>query len=352
LKAPGNEKIRRFASEHIAGRNLYEGPFPSDLWEMMRSEGLLEPLTSYSEISSAGETLVRHGGNIGIALSWMLHELTCRFVFDRLGTPEQKAMPAGGKTACIAMSEPGTGAHPKHMKSRAEFTRNGYVITGEKAYITNAPIADILVVIAVTGEKEGRKEFSALIVPESSEGLSVADMDLPFLRPSPHGTVKIDSCIVPGKNLIGTKGKAYDEIVLPFREIEDIMMMGPLAGAMGFIMDGLAKKLRHSEPGEEVLLMLGRMKAISGAAAFIAGKAAAALDENIENDLLPVILVSRKMAAEFQELAGRIISESNYVNKKLSIMIEDFGKIIKIADGVSKIKQKRLGETLLRQNGN
>lgn len=343
--------MRRFASEHIAGRNLYEGPFPRDLWKMMRSEGLLEPFTSYSEISSAGEALVRYGGNIGIALSWMLHQLACRFVINRLGTLEQKAMLAGGKTACLAMSEPGTGAHPKHMKSRAELTPGGYVITGEKAFITNAPIADLFVVITVTGEKEGRKEFSALIVPESSEGLKVADMDLPFLRPSPHGTVKIDTCAVPEENLIGTKGKAYDEIVLPFREVEDIMMMGPLAGAMRFVMDGLAKMLRHSEPGEEVLLMLGRMKAISGAAAFIAGKAAVALDENIENDLLPVILVSRTMAAEFLELAGRIISESKDGNKQLSIMIGDFGKIIRIADGVSKIKQKRLGETLLRQNG-
>jgi acyl-CoA dehydrogenase len=343
--------MKRFASEHIAGRNLNEGLFPSDLWEMMCSDGLLDPLTGYFEISSAGEALVRYGGNIGIALSWMLHQLTCRFVFDRLGTLEQKAILAGGKTACLAMSEPKTGAHPKHMKTRAELSGDSYSITGEKAYITNAPIADLFVVIAVTGEKEGRKEFSALIVPESSEGLKVADMDLPFLRPSPHGTVKIDTCAVPEENLIGTKGKAYDEIVLPFREVEDVMMMGPLAGAMGFIMDGIVKISRHTEINDEVLLMLGRMKAITGAAAFIARKTAAALDENIENKLLSVILVSRTMAAEFQELAGKLISGNAAGDEKLSIMLDDFGKMIRIADGVSKIKQKRLGETLLRQNG-
>ncbi|HEY9160276.1 MAG TPA: acyl-CoA dehydrogenase [Desulfomonilia bacterium] len=351
MKTPCNEKMRRFASEHIAGRNLCEGPFPSDIWEMMRSEGLLEPFMSYSEISSAGEALVKHGGNIGIALSWMLHQLACRFVFERLGTDKQKAMLAGGKTVSLAMSEPKTGAHPKHMKTRAELTRDGYVITGEKAFITNAPIADILVVIAVTDEKEGRKEFSALIVPESSEGLKVADMDLPFLRPSPHGTLKIDSCTVPEKNLIGKEGKAYEEIVLPFREVEDIMMMGPLAGAMGFIMDGIVKILRHTGINDEDLLMLGRMKAISGTAAFIAEKTAAELNENIKSKLLPVILVSRTMAAEFQELAGRIISDSNDGSKQLSIMIDDFGKIIRIADGVSKIKQRRLGKSLIGQDG-
>ncbi len=348
--ATGNEKMKQFASEHIAGRNLYEGPFPSDLWEMMCSDGLLEPLKGYSEISSSGEALVRFGGNIGIALSWMLHQLACRFVFDRLGTPEQKAMLAGGKTACLAMSEPGTGAHPKHMKTRAELSGDSYSITGEKAYITNAPIADLFVVIAVTGEKEGRKEFSALIVPESSAGLSVADMGLPFLKPSPHGSVKLDPCAVPEENLIGSEGMAYEEIVLPFREVEDIMMMGPLTGAMGFIMDGIVKIPRHTEINDEVLLMLGRMKAITGAAAFIARKAAAALDEDIENKLLSVILVSRTMAAEFQELAGKLISGNAAGDEKLSIMLDDFGKMIRIADGISKIKQKRLGETLLRQN--
>ena len=344
------EKMGQFAREHLAQRNLYAGPFPDDLWETMHSEGLLEPLACYSEISSSGEALVRHGGNIGIALSWMLHQLSYRFVFERLGTPEQIGMLTGGKTACLAMSEPKTGAHPKHMKTSAESTDSGYVITGEKAFITNAPIADIFVVIAVTGEEEGRKSFSAIIVPKSCAGLSVADMGIPFLRPSLHGIVKFDSCTVPKENLIGAQNSAYNEIVLPFREVEDVMMMGPLAGAMGFIMDGISKILRHSKVNDDILLTLGRMKAISGTSVFTAQKSAGMLDENIENNLLPVILVSRTMAAEFQELSEKIISGSPARNKQLSAMLADFAKMIRIADGVSMIKQKRLGETLLKQN--
>jgi alkylation response protein AidB-like acyl-CoA dehydrogenase len=343
-----SEKMVQFASEHIAGRDLAAGPFPHDVWEMMRSEGLLEPLTSYSEISSAGKALLRHGGNIGIALSWMLHQLAYRFVFERLGTPGQKEMLSGGKTACLAMSEPKTGAHPKYMKTRAEATDGGYVITGEKAFITNAPIADIFVVIAVTDEKEGRKKFSAIIVPKSSKGLSVVDMGIPFLRPSPHGIVKLDSCTVPNENLIGAEGSAYNEIVLPFREVEDVMMMGPLAGAMEFIISGIAAMLRASPTNDDILLMLGRMMAICETVVFIAEKAAGLLDENRAGNLLPVILVSRTMAAEFQEISDKIISGSTEGDKRLAVMLNDFSKLIRIADGVSMIKQKRLGEMLLK----
>ncbi len=343
------ERMVRFAGEHMAGRNLASGPFPCDVWEIMRSEGLLEPLKSYSEISSAGKALLRHGGNIGYCLSWMLHQLACRFVFERLGTPGQIEMLSGGKTACLAMSEPKTGAHPKHMKTRAELTDRGYVITGEKAFITNAPIADIFVVIAVTDEKEGRKKFSAIIVPKSSAGLSVVDMGIPFLRPSPHGFVKLDSCAVPKENLIGTGGSAYNEIVVPFREIEDVMMMGPLAGAMGFIVNGIAVILRDSPTNDDILLVLGRMKAICETAAFIADKAAGLLDEDVVDNLLPVILVSRSLAAEFQEISDNIISGSTKGDDRLPVMLSDFSRLIRIADGVSMIKQKRLGEMLLKK---
>jgi acyl-CoA dehydrogenase len=339
--------MRDFAEQNVLARDLHEGSFPNDIWEKMRAHGLLEPLISYSEISSAGEVLVRHGGNIGYCLSWMLHQLAYRFVFERLGTREQKEMLSGGKTACLAMSEPKTGAHPRHMKTRAELTSEGFVITGEKAFITNAPIADHFVVIAVTGENGGRKDFSAIIAPRSSAGLSVVDMGIPFLRPSPHGIVKLDSCIVPKENLIGKEGSAYNDIVLPFREVEDIMMMGPLAGAMKFIMGSIAETLKHSEVSDDILLMLGRMNAISETASFIAQKASGMLDENIENNLLPVILVSRTMAVEFQEISDKIILVSTAGDKHLPVMLTDFSKLIRIADSVSKIKQKRLGEMLL-----
>ena len=339
--------MKEFAEKYVFARDLHEGSFPNDIWEKMRARGLLEPFTSYSEISSAGESLVRYGGNIGYCLSWMLHQLAYRFVFERLGTPDQKKMLSGGKTACLAMSERKTGAHPKHMKTRAKLTPDGFVITGEKAFITNAPIADIFVVIAITDETEARKHFSAIIVPKSSAGLHVVDMGIPFLRPSPHGIVNLDSCIVPKENLIGKEGSAYNEIVLPFRVVEDIMMMGPLAGGMKFIMGCIADTLKYSKVSDDILLMLGRMNAISETTAFIADKAAGLLDENAPNNLLSVILVSRTLASEFCEISEKIVSGFAAGDNHLPVMLADVSKVIRIADGVSKIKQKRLGEMLL-----
>jgi alkylation response protein AidB-like acyl-CoA dehydrogenase len=345
-----NNLMKEFAGQYVFTRKLHEGSFPSDIWEKMRARGLLEPMGSYSEISSAGEALVRHGGNIGIALSWMLHQLAYHFVLERLGTPEQTGMLAGGKTSCLAMSEPKTGAHPKHMKTIAVSKEGSYVITGEKAFITNAPIADFFVVIAVTGENVDRKDFSAIIVPRSSAGLSVNDMDIPFLRPSPHGIVRFDSCIVPKENLIGSPGEAYNEIVLPFREVEDVMMMGPLAGAMGFIIYGIAGILRQSEISDDIPLMLGRMKAIGETVAFIAKMAAGLLDQSDSENLLPVILVSQTMAMEFSDISEKLLQGLTPDDDRLKVMLSDLCRTIHIADGVSRIKQRRLGEMLLKED--
>jgi acyl-CoA dehydrogenase len=338
------EKMTGFVKKHIADTNLNTDAFPDDIWGAMKAEGLLDICSSYYEIGMAGRQLVLEGGNIGIALSWMLHQLAGRFVFERLGNDFQKQMLFSGKTACLAMSEPKTGAHPKFMTTKAERVADGYIINGEKAYITNAPIADMAVVIAITSEDEGHKQFSAFIIPKDTPGMTISDMKIAFVKPSPHGTIKLEGCRVPHGALIGMPGRAYEQIVHPFREVEDACMMGIMSGAMSFILSNLKPNI---DLMEETKLAVGRMKAISDSVYILARQALIMLEEGNNQSLLSLILVLRSLGSEFFSMADKHAIHFRSEGPRLGMILKDAAAMIKIAGNVARIKQIKLGESIL-----
>ncbi len=191
------EQVSTFAKENIDPLNdLHKSDeFPFELWEKMGKAGLfgIGIPTEYGgsggnalTISMAGHELVKNGNNIGIGLSWLIHQLSAHFIITKFGTEKQKQqflpkLATGEMTICFAVSEPNTGAHPKHLKTVAEENTDGYTLNGEKTYLTNGPIANLFIVIAVTGFDSGKKLYSAYIVPKETQGVEMAEqIKLPF----------------------------------------------------------------------------------------------------------------------------------------------------------------------------
>jgi acyl-CoA dehydrogenase len=138
----------------------------------------------------------------------------------------------------VAISEPKVGAHPKLLTTRAERVDQGYRITGQKAWVTNGPSADAIVVFAITAEEQGRKRYSAFIVPRDTPGLTTEEMPgFHALRPSKHCLLTLDGCLMPNSAMLGDPGSAYDRMALPFRDIEDAVgtfgTLGALRHAIG-----------------------------------------------------------------------------------------------------------------------
>jgi acyl-CoA dehydrogenase len=242
------KNISRFAAENIASRHdLSErDDFPHDLWEKMAESGLfkigIEKLYGgsgggYLNLSEAAEALVKNGYNIGIATSWLYQQIVARFIIGGFGSEEQKhqllpQMALGKLTTSFAVSEPQRGAHPKYMTTAAIKDDSSYILTGEKTYLTNGPIAGLFIVIAVTEEGSPR-HFTAFLVPRQTAGLTVGvPLKLNFLKPSPHGSIVLNNCRLPDTAILGKEGTAYREMVIALGEIEDIVMMGTTAGAM------------------------------------------------------------------------------------------------------------------------
>lgn len=362
-----HEKVARFAQEHIACRNDLHtiDRFPLDIWQRMGREDLLGvalPATygglghDYLAMAITGETLVSQGHNMGIALSWLLHLLVARSLVLRFGNKDQKEeflprMARGQVTASIAASEPGTGAHPKYLKTTAIEKGNAYLLNGKKTYLTNGPLADLFVVIAVTGEDAGQKRFTAFLVPRESPGLIVnTPMDLDFLRPSPHCGIRLEDCPVPATHILGEKDSAYQDMVKPFRELEDVLMMGPVVGAMTRQLELLVDLARTQKSliTDELQEGLGRFQSLIHCLRIISYEAATMLDSPITHpEFLSLVLASRSLSRDAQSIVSRFITESG-LNKDddLDRLTRDIRHTMNIAENVARIKQKRLGQGL------
>ncbi len=357
----------RFAAEHIAGRERLHDliEFPPGLREQMAKSGLfgmgIDPAYggkggNSRDISTAGMALAEHGGNLGIALSFMMHELVARWFIGKFGTPDQKRawlpeLASGKMTACFAVSEPETGAHPKHLSTFARPDDDGYRLSGTKTYLTNGPMADLFIVIAVTKTDPGRKRFTAFLIPRETPGLTVADpMELPFLRPCPHGEISLEECPAGPGQVLGEMGSAFETMVLPLRTIEDTLMAGIFAGASAFQVQALARDIRTRQTGadDELLLALGRMCADVGVLKLIALSAAERIEQDGETEVVAATLSFRKLVQEFQDRLDALL-ETRQIrqNPEIKQMNADIAAAARIASRVTDIRLKKLGAALM-----
>lgn len=103
----------------------------------------------------------------------------------------------GQIVGCFGLTEPDAGSDPGAMRTRAESVQDGYRLSGSKTWITNAPIADIMI---VWGKLEGR--IRGFILERGMEGLSTPRIEGKFsLRASSTGSIVMDQVFVPEANL-------------------------------------------------------------------------------------------------------------------------------------------------------
>lgn len=157
---------------------------------------------------------------------------------------------AGKATLSVAISEPKAGAHPKHLKTTADRVGDDFILNGEKAFLTNGPIAQYFIVLAITKEHNARRSFSAILVDAETVGLERTDgVKIDFLHPCPHGGIRLQNCKVPAANLIGIEGEAFVRTSLRMRAIEDAVGAASHIGALKYLLDDILDNIpeEHAE---------------------------------------------------------------------------------------------------------
>jgi len=162
---------------------------------------------------------------------------TCEYPILKFGTEEQKEkyLPGlidGSLVGGHAMTEPDSGSDAFSIRCKAEKRGDKYILNGTKIFITNAPIADILLVFAVTDPKKSFAGISAFILEKNYPGFSVGNpLELMGLRTCPIGEVVLDDCEVPERNRLGSEG-AGPAIFNSEMEIERSCLFATHLGAM------------------------------------------------------------------------------------------------------------------------
>jgi len=128
------------------------------------------------------------------------------------GTPgqKQKFLPGlvSGKIIGVhAMTEPESGSDAFSLKTRATQKGDKYVLNGSKLYITNAPVADVVVVFATVKPGSGFAGVTAFLVEKGTPGFSVGPpLGKLGLRTSPMGEIILKDCEIPAENRLGREG--------------------------------------------------------------------------------------------------------------------------------------------------
>jgi acyl-CoA dehydrogenase len=117
---------------------------------------------------------------------------------------------ARGETiSAIGISEPGAGADPSGMLTRAERDGDDWVINGRKIWITRAAEADFTILMAVTDKEKGsRGGMSAFLVDRDTPGFKVLRA-IPMIGTEVTYEVALEDCRVPGWKLLGTEGQGF-----------------------------------------------------------------------------------------------------------------------------------------------
>lgn len=314
----------------------------------MAEAGLLSPADSYMAIARTKAALVEHTGLPGIAGVWGGRQMVARWFIAGFGNADQRATWLH-RAASVAISEPRVGAHPKHLTTRADSDGDGFRISGEKAWVSNGPLADVFIVLAITAEHDGRKRYSALLVPHAAQGVTLKDMPaFHALRPSRHCGLVLDGVHVPRSALLGPEGAAYETMALPFRDIEDAVGTFTLLGAFRCLRAQLAA--RDAGADDEAALSLGGITALTAVFAEAAEAVVAALDAERLADKAATLVGLRVLAAELLQRVrthhaqfGSGQAQSGSGDATLERLLTDLDVLLSVAKGPRLARQARLG---------
>ena len=238
--------VRRFVENELRPHAMQwedEEWFPDDVFARLALEGYLG--LKYPEAlggSDGGyladavfvEELARCGSG-GVAAGIGAHTGIATPPVWKFGTPDQHERylaPAirGEKIAALGITEPGAGSDVASLRTSAQPVDGGFVVNGEKTYITNGVRADFIVTAVRTTAGGGHDGISFLIV-DRGEGITSSKLSKMGWRASDTATIAYDDVFVPQENLLGELDRGFKLIMANFQWERLLMALGAV-GAM------------------------------------------------------------------------------------------------------------------------
>ncbi len=367
------EMVYQFSQDNIApiAAEIDEtNKFPRHLWPMLGKLGL-HGITvpeedggtdmGYLAHTIAIEEIARASGSV--SLSYGAHSNLCINQLRRWGSAEQKAkylpkLISGEHLGSLAMSEPNAGSDVVSMRLRADSAQGGYLLNGNKMWITNAPTADVLFVYAKTDPDGGSKGISAFIITPDMDGFSTAQkLDKLGMRGSDTCELVFEDCHVPEDNLIGEVGQGA-KILMSGLDYERVTLSGLSIGLMQACLDVVLPYIHDRKQfGKsigEFQLIQGKLAdmyvTLSTARAYTYAVAAACdRGETTRKDAAGCILYAAEKATQVASDAIQMLGGNGYINEYPTGRIWRDAKLMEIGAGTSEIRRWLIGRELFAE---
>jgi alkylation response protein AidB-like acyl-CoA dehydrogenase len=210
-----------------------------------------------------------------------------------------------GKLAAFAATEPGAGSDIQSMRTKAVRNGNSYIINGQKCFITNGSVADIITVYAYTDPDKKAKGMSAFIVEKGSKGLVYGkDENKMGMRGCINSELFFEDMEIPEKNRIGDEGEGFISMMQAFetgRVFTASQAVGLAQGAIDEAVNYAKQRIQFGRPiagFQAIQFMLADMVANTEAARLLTYQAAEYLDRHDRTNIPKFCSMAKYFASD------------------------------------------------------
>ena len=367
------DTVHAFAQEKIAPRAEEidrSNQFPRDLWPEMGALGL-HGITVPEEYGGAGLGYLEHcvaieevsRASASVGLSYGAHSNLCVNQIARNGNDAQKRkylpkLISGEHVGSLAMSEPGSGSDVVSMKTKAVKKGDRYVLTGNKMWITNGPIAETLVVYAKTDPEAGPKGITAFLIEKGMKGFSTHQkLDKLGMRGSDTCELVFEECEVPEENVLGSVGRGVNVLMSGLDYERVVLSAGPLGimqAAMDIVLPYIHERKQFGQPIGEFQLVQGKVAdmyvAMNSCKAYVYAVAKACdRGETTREDAAGAILIAAEKATQLALDAIQLLGGNGYINDYPTGRLLRDAKLYEIGAGTSEIRRMLIGRELFNK---
>src|SRR5262245_44591261 len=367
------ETVNDFASNEIAPRAAEidrSNQFPHDLWPKIGALGL-HGITVEEEYGGAGLGYLEHcvaleeisRASASVGLSYGAHSNLCVNQIRRNGNEKQKRkylpkLISGEHVGSLAMSEPNAGSDVVSMTTRAEKKGDRYVINGNKMWITNAPVAETLVVYTKTDANAGPRGITAFIIEKGMKGFSTAQkLDKLGMRGSDTAELVFEDCEVPEENVLGKVNEGVKVLMSGLDYERVVLAAGPL-GIMQACLDAVLPyvhdRTQFGQPIGAFELVQGKLAdmyvTMNASKAYVYAVARAAdQGRTTREDAAGAILYAAENATRVALDAIQLLGGNGYINDYPTGRLLRDAKLYEIGAGTSEIRRMLIGRELFEK---
>ena len=280
------------------------------------------------------------------------------------GTDAQKkrwleAMAEGRVVASFALTEPEAGSDPSGMRSTASRSDSGWIINGQKRFITNAPIADLFVAFAKVAQDDGASQVAVFLVPADTPGVTVGPKDHKMGQEgATTADVTFDDVHVDAEALVS------GEVRTGFRAAMSVLARGRVhisALAMGLARRALDESVAYAAAvrqggvliGERQLVqaMLAEQQALVLAGTAMVRETARRYVDGSDRRIGPSAtkLFCTEAAGKVADLAVQVHGGSGYMRETTVERLYRDVRLLRLYEGTSEIQKLIVGRELLKR---